>query len=173
MLCVVSLGRNNMFQQLLFNWIYVQKNKDILALVFITSQAHTCTEYFNQTHHGYRRNLSRSWWIHGHQPLCHPILLDLTLLYKNIHFLHSKSLSSFTLMNWWLCIWCIASTVSLYRYCIHIITCNLDGMREHMCTTSLSLLGIGNTRRKFWKIIVSCFLFPFNQYDRPPTTPTS
>ena len=36
MLCVLGLDQNNMFQQLLFNWIYVQKSKDKLALAIIT-----------------------------------------------------------------------------------------------------------------------------------------
>jgi hypothetical protein len=36
MLCVVCLGQNNMFQELLFNRIFVQKGKDKLALSIIT-----------------------------------------------------------------------------------------------------------------------------------------
>ena len=44
MLCVLGLDQNNMFQQLLFNWIYVQKSKDKLALAIITWQAHTRTK---------------------------------------------------------------------------------------------------------------------------------
>jgi hypothetical protein len=36
MLCVVGLGQNNMFQELLFNRIFVQKGKDKLALSIIT-----------------------------------------------------------------------------------------------------------------------------------------
>ena len=36
MLCIVGFGQNNMFQQLLFNWIFVQKSKDKLALSIIT-----------------------------------------------------------------------------------------------------------------------------------------
>jgi hypothetical protein len=36
MLCVVRLGQNNMFKQLLFNRIFIQKGKDKLALAIIT-----------------------------------------------------------------------------------------------------------------------------------------
>jgi hypothetical protein len=35
-LCVVGLGQNNMFQQLFFDRIFVQKGKDKLALAIIT-----------------------------------------------------------------------------------------------------------------------------------------
>lgn len=88
MLCIVGFGQNNMFQQLLFNWIFVQKSKDKLALSIITREVHTQTEYFNYTHRGYHRNLRRSWWIHGHQPQFHPmLLLDLTWFNVNIPFL--------------------------------------------------------------------------------------
>jgi len=44
-------------------------------------------------------------------PLCDPCLPWKPWIFR------FKSLSSFTLMNWWLCIWCLAYTVSFYRYC--------------------------------------------------------